>query len=127
MAGNAPKGKRYHFLARSRWAPVLRYVERDAAIWAVMFFALERGQLIAGDGVFLSGDVVVMIFAILAADESEKKSGIRKSNEGEKSASVNACVRTWARCLANLSGWPQVYVFGQAGIPDLFKPSLPDI
>ncbi|QUJ04658.1 hypothetical protein KCP78_06285 [Salmonella enterica subsp. enterica] len=54
------------------------------AIWAVMFFALEREQLIArGWRIPLTASVVVMIFAIWLRMNLKRKSGIRKVSEAK--------------------------------------------
>ncbi len=78
LAEYAPKGKRgiiSSLVAMGTNCGTLS----ATAIWAVMFFALEREQLIARDGVFLSGERRCYDIRDLAANESERKSGIRKS------------------------------------------------
>ncbi len=94
LAEYAPKGKRgiiSSLVAMGTNCGTLS----ATAIWAVMFFALEREQLIARDGVFLSGERRCHDIRDLAANESERKPGIRKSKRRRKIASVNACVRKY--------------------------------
>ncbi len=94
LAEYAPKGKRgiiSSLVAMGTNCGTLS----ATAIWAVMFFALEREQLIARDGVFLSGERRCYDIRDLAANESERKPGIRKSKRRRKIASVNACVRKY--------------------------------
>lgn len=93
LAEYAPKGKRgiiSSLVAMGTNCGTLS----ATAIWAVMFFALEREQLIAwGWRIPFLASVVVMIFAIWLR-MNLKKSGIRKVAK-VKIASVNACVRKY--------------------------------
>ncbi|QUI97386.1 hypothetical protein KCP76_23165 [Salmonella enterica subsp. enterica serovar Weltevreden] len=73
---------------------------------------------------FPGASVVVDIARDLAANEFERKSGIRKVSEGEKIASVNASRQKihWARCLpANLFWLTTGLRFGQAGNSGLIQ------
>lgn len=79
LAEYAPKGKRgiiSSLVAMGTNCGTLS----ATAIWAVMFFALEREQLIAqGMAYSFHGERRCHDIRDLAANESERKSGIRKS------------------------------------------------
>lgn len=100
------------------------------AIWAVMFFALEREQLIAwGWRIPFLASVVVMIFAIWLRMNLKESPVFEKVSEGEKSPALTpASENTLGAMFTSKSFWlPPVYVLDKRGIPGLFKPSLPDI
>ncbi len=87
--------------------------------------ALEREQLIAR--MYLPrrsarhGDI-----RDLAANESERKSGIRKVSEGRKSPALTPRQKIhWARCWSSFWFTTRFMPLGRRGIPGLFKPSLP--
>ncbi len=130
LAEYAPKGKRgiiSSLVAMGTNCGTLS----ATAIWAVMFFALEREQLIAwGWRIPFLASVVVMIFAIWLRMNLKESPVFEKVSEGEKIASVNACVRKYI----GRDVYQQIFLAGhrftfldKRGIPGLFKPSLPDI
>ncbi len=125
LAEYAPKGKRgiiSSLVAMGTNCGTLS----ATAIWAVMFFALEREQLIARDGVFLSGERRCYDIRDLAANESERKSGIRKVSEGEKSPALTpASENTLGAMFTSKSFWLATGLrFGQAGNSGLIQTFL---
>ncbi|SUG93349.1 putative transport protein [Salmonella enterica subsp. enterica] len=95
LAEYAPKGKRgiiSSLVAMGTNCGTLS----ATAIWAVMFFALEREQTDRlGMAYSFPGERRCHDIRDLAANESERKSGIRKSKRRRKIASVSACVRKY--------------------------------
>lgn len=126
LAEYAPKGKRgiiSSLVAMGTNCGTLS----ATAIWAVMFFALEREQLIARDGVFLSSaSVVVMIFAIWLRMNLKESPVFEKVSEGEKSPALTpASENTLGAMFTSKSFWLATGLrFGQAGNSGLIQTFL---
>lgn len=97
------------------------------AIWAVMFFALEREQLIAwGWRIPFLASVVVMIFAIWLRMNLKESPVFEKVSEGEKSpALTSASENTLGAMFTSKSFWLATGLrFGQAGNSGLIQTFL---
>lgn len=97
------------------------------AIWAVMFFALEREQLIAwGWRIPFLASVVVMIFAIWLRMNLKESPVFEKVSEGEKSPALTpASENTLGAMFTSKSFWLATGLrFGQAGNSGLIQTFL---
>lgn len=119
LAEYAPKGKRgiiSSLVAMGTNCGTLS----ATAIWAVMFFALEREQLIAwGWRIPFLASVVVMIFAIWLRMNLKESPVFEKVSEGEKSPALTpASENTLGAMFTSKSFWLATGLrFGQAGLP----------
>lgn len=117
LAEYAPKGKRgiiSSLVAMGTNCGTLS----ATAIWAVMFFALEREQLIAwGWRIPFLASVVVMIFAIWLRMNLKESPVFEKVSEGEKSPALTpASENTLGAMFTSKSFWLATGLrFGQAG------------
>lgn len=126
LAEYAPKGKRgiiSSLVAMGTNCGTLS----ATAIWAVMFFALEREQLIAwGWRIPFLASVVVMIFAIWLRMNLKESPVFEKVSEGEKSpALTSASENTLGAMFTSKSFWLATGLrFGQAGNSGLIQTFL---
>lgn len=123
LAEYAPKGKRgiiSSLVAMGTNCGTLS----ATAIWAVMFFALEREQLIAwGWRIPFLASVVVMIFAIWLRMNLKESPVFEKVSEGEKSPALTpASENTLGAMFTSKSFWLATGLrFGQAGNSGLIQ------
>ncbi|EFQ9663551.1 MHS family MFS transporter [Salmonella enterica subsp. enterica serovar 4,[5],12:i:-] len=126
LAEYAPKGKRgiiSSLVAMGTNCGTLS----ATAIWAVMFFALEREQLIAwGWRIPFLASVVVMIFAIWLRMNLKESPVFEKVSEGEKSPALTpASENTLGAMFTSKSFWLATGLrFGQAGNSGLIQTFL---
>lgn len=117
LAEYAPKGKRgiiSSLVAMGTNCGTLS----ATAIWAIMFFALDREQLVAwGWRVPFLASVVVMIFAIWLRMNLKESPVFEKVNEAETTAPVTKHDLSFAAMVKSKSFWLATGLrFGQAGI-----------
>lgn len=125
LAEYAPKGKRgiiSSLVAMGTNCGTLS----ATAIWAVMFFALSREELVAwGWRVPFLASVVVMIFAIWLRLNLKESPVFEKVNEGETAAPVAAQENTLGAMFSSKSFWIATGLrFGQAGNSGLIQTFL---
>ena len=125
LAEYAPKGKRgiiSSLVAMGTNCGTLS----ATAIWAIMFFALDREQLVAwGWRVPFLASVVVMIFAIWLRMNLKESPVFEKVNEAETTAPVTKHDLSFAAMVKSKSFWLATGLrFGQAGNSGLIQTFL---
>ena len=129
LAEYAPKGKRgiiSSLVAMGTNCGTLS----ATAIWAIMFFLLDREQLIAwGWRIPFLASVVVMIFAIWLRLNLKESPVFEQVNEADEiQAKAAAAQNTFGAMLkVNHSGWRPVYALDRPVIPVYYKHFSRDI